>query len=126
VIKNIERFSYKGKKFSETGFHQKNRANEEYRRVLEKNGMKVIDITPTFYFMSNSIDKYSIKNRLLQKIISITWFFISRTVSIFDHAGFAGRLINFIIGAFLYFLDGIILKYMKNGPSNKLMLAEKL
>ena len=137
VIKNLKKFSHQGTLifitdcFLSNDFyfkqsHVKIRSLNRYLEALKINEIKVIEIRPTFYFMSNPIDRYPIKNIFMRKIIFYNWLFISKAIWLFNKLGCLGKMINFIIGASLYYLDGIILKYRKEGPSDKLMLAEKL
>ena len=114
AIGNIRRFCHKKtlilisdcflKESRSPGFHENYRTIHRYEEVLESNGLKIVKIMPIFFIMGNP------KVRLI--------------LSLGNRLGLPGRLMNYLLGGCLYLVDGIVLKYVKDSPGTKLLLAQ--
>jgi hypothetical protein len=108
------------------GFHENDRTLDCYHEVLVKNGLETVTIVPIFYFMGNPIDLSRVKGKLKQGIVRYSWGMTRRLVSLSNRLWLLGWILKYMLGSFLYTLDGIILRYVKNGPSTKLLLAQTI
>ncbi|MFC1865760.1 class I SAM-dependent methyltransferase [Chloroflexota bacterium] len=106
------------------GFHENDRTFDSYQEVLEKNGLEMKYMIPIFYFMGTPIDLAAVKNRLRRTTLRYSWFLTSRLISLGNKMRLPGRIMNYLLGGFLYILDGIVLKYAKDCPCTKLLLAQ--
>lgn len=113
---------------SNIGFHECDRTLKKYQEVLKNNGIKIVNVEPIFYFMSNPIDITVIKNKFLRCLLPYIWISISRTLKLSNSKAMRPLSINYLVGHIfgfaLYLLDGLILKFAKDGPSLKLLLAQ--
>lgn len=136
AIKNIKSLSHKGTKIlimdsflsqpRLPGFHENDRTLDCYQEVLVKNGLEAVTIMPIFYFMGNPIDLSRVKSKLRQSIVRCSWGITRRLVSLSNRLWLLGRILNYLLGGFLYTLDGIIMKYAQNSPGTKLLLAQPI
>lgn len=116
AISNIRRYAKKGsyiliqdnflKKYQppKPGTHCYFRTYEYYKKVLEKNGIKIIKTVPVLYFLNPPFD---INNQFIRKAALFFW---NVTMSMFAKNEFTGN----IIGAALYYLDKGIVRVVKN------------
>jgi len=123
AIKNIRKLAKKGsqvvildmflKKYQppKKGTHCYFRAYNQYKEVLEKNGINIIKTTPTLYFLNPPFD---INNKLIRRIFLLLW---NVTMSIFAKNEFTG----YIIGAILYLLDRIMANIVKDSVALETM-----
>jgi len=135
ALRNIREMSHKNtqilisdgflKEYRSPRFHENYRTIDRYKTVLENNGLKCVTIVPVFYFMDNPIDKGVLKNDFIKILLPRIWFIITTIISLSNKKlGMLGDIIGYLIGAILFTIDGIILRYVKEGPSTKLMLVE--
>ena len=115
-IKNIRKAAKKGsliiiqdnflKKYQppKVGVHCYFRTYDYYKKVLEKNGIKIIEKVPILYFLNPPFD---INNDLIRKIALVLWNII---MSAFAKREFTGNIIGFAF----YHLDKLMLKVVKD------------
>ncbi len=106
------------------GFHENDRTIDSYQQVLAKNGLEMVVITPIFYFMNTPIGITAVRSRFGRTTLRYCWSITRRLISLGNRMWLPGRVMNYLLGGFLYGLDGIILKYAKDGPSTKLLFAQ--
>ena len=91
---------------------------------MAKNGIKVVRLLPVCYLMNTPLEVNIVKCRFRQLMLPLVWRDIRRTLYFGVTLGAFGKALNFLIGLALYNIDGIILKWARNGPSTKLLLAQ--
>ena len=75
-------------------------------------------------FMNSPIDKNNLKNDFVKMALPKIWSIISSIISKITKLGIIGKIINHLMGAILFTMDRVVLRYVKAGPSTKLMLIE--
>jgi SAM-dependent methyltransferase len=136
AIMNIKSLSHEGTKIlimdnflsqpRPPGFHENDRTFDRYQEVLAKNVLEAVEIISIFYFMGNPIDLSRVKSRLGRYIVRYSWNMTRRLISLGNKLRLPGRIMNCLLGGFLYTLDGIITRYAQNGPSTKLLIAQPI
>lgn len=126
AIKNIRKLAKKGsliliqdnflKKYQpkKSGTHSYPRTYKEYKRVLEKNTIRIIKKVPIVFFLN---PPYDINNNFVRNISLFLW---NRIMSIFAKNEFAGN----IMGVILYCIDKIILKVVNDSISSEILVCK--
>ena len=78
---------------------------------------------PIFYCMNNPIEKNRINSRFLQTVVSMVWRLIMM-LPLLRRLGAFGEATGYLAGLILYVVDGVTLRYAKDGPGSKLLLAQ--
>jgi predicted TPR repeat methyltransferase len=90
---------------------QTSRSSEEIEDIILKTGFKIVKRSPFFILMNTPIDT---KNSLLR----INWKLITKAVK-------KDEKIGYIVGAFLYPIESILVMLLQQGPSTELMICIK-
>ncbi|MBN2186934.1 MAG: class I SAM-dependent methyltransferase [Dehalococcoidia bacterium] len=106
-----------------SGFHEYDRTMDGYKEALIKTELEPVITMPIFYYMNNPIDKNRLNSRLLRSVVSMVWRLIAM-LPLLRRLGAFGEAIGYLVGLILYMVDGITLRYAKDGPSSKLLLAQ--
>jgi len=137
AIRNIRRLSHPQtkvlimdsflKNMLPADFHQNYRTLERYQGVLKEAGIEMVELAPIFYFMSAPIDRAAVKSPFCRRLLPYVWTGILRGL------GLGNRLLSFsrrtdfaighVLGFLFYLIDGTILKYSQDGPSEKVLFA---
>jgi 2-polyprenyl-3-methyl-5-hydroxy-6-metoxy-1,4-benzoquinol methylase len=102
--------------FQQTCAHYKARTKKELEKVISKAGFEIQYITPISIFLNYPLDW---KNPIWRKIISIKWKIIIGILTLTEPTGW-------LAGAIMYYIDGLLLKFVKTGRATKLLIAKKL
>ncbi|MFC1828185.1 class I SAM-dependent methyltransferase [Thermodesulfobacteriota bacterium] len=137
AIRNIKSFSHRNtwilisdlflNEYKPPAFHENDRTLIKYKWVLEANDLQIVDIHPIFYLSSTPVDANAIKSKSLQLILRVLWSIVYKVLYYSNHnklKNAGGERIGFVLGWLLYHVDGIILRFVKTGPSTKLLLAQ--
>lgn len=114
------------REFKPPAFHENYRTLSRYQAVLRANDLQVVDIQPIFYFGNSPVDVSAIKTKPLQLLLKASWNIISKLLYYANSKKLrkvGGAIIGFVLGWLLYHIDEILLRYIKNGVSTKLLLA---
>lgn len=112
------------KKATGPGFHEYDRTIERYSEALSKVGIEPVVVVPIFYFMNNPIDTSALSSHWLRTMQLAVWRIVSMLPFLIKRLGPLGEVVGYMFGSILYLVDGVILRYAKDGPSTKLMLAQ--
>jgi len=113
-----------------TRFHQNQnyRTLKRYQGVLKEEGIEMVELVPIFYFMTTPSDMAAVKSKFFRWMLPNTRALILKGLSLSKRLPLFSRSMDFLIGHALgflfYFIDGIILKNAKDGPSEKLLFAK--
>jgi SAM-dependent methyltransferase len=91
--------------------HQVSRAESEVRRVLDRTGFKIKQITPMFVLMNDPVRSQS---RLLRKTFSILYRSAAR-----------GERIGKLIGGLVYPIERVAIRSLSRGPSTEIVVCRK-
>lgn len=109
-------------------FHQNYRTLTRYQGVLKEEGIEMVELVPIFYFMTAPIDMAAVKSKVFRRLLPYVWALILKGLNLSKRLPLFRRGTDFLIGHTLgflfYFIDGIILKYSQDGPSEKLLFAK--
>lgn len=109
-------------------FHENYRTLKRYQGVLKEEGIEMVELVPVFYFMSTPIDMAAVKSKFFRRMLPYTRAVILKGLSLSKRLPLFSRSTDFLIGHVLgflfYFIDGIILKYSQDSPSEKLLFAQ--
>lgn len=97
------------------GFNQVHRTLGQYTKVLERNGIEILDLKPIFYLMNGPID---IQNDMVFKVYSFLWS------SVMYMVGKSEALGN-ILGGTFYVIDRLLVRLLKNSITTELMVCRK-
>lgn len=92
--------------------HHVSRTFENYKSVLEKNGFKIIRQRPMFYFMNMPVDG---------KLPLLRWFWKVQSKFIYR-----GKFWSKLLIAFVYPLEMLMIRIVKDGPSTEIMVCKKV
>lgn len=93
------------------GTHQVSRSLNEIEKILNDTSFEIIERIPMFVLMNSPVDSNS---TLLKKL----WQIISKFASI-------NEVFGFLLGAFLYPLELVLISLVKEGPSTKMIICKK-
>ena len=91
--------------------YQTSRSLHEIEHILRETGFKILKRIPFFVLMNNPVDTNS---HLLRTHWKLTTSCIKK-----------GANLGYIIGAFLYPIESILIRLFKEGPSTELMICKK-
>ncbi len=94
------------------------RSIPEYEFQCKKNGFEIMRIYPLFVFTNTPCDPDSV-NEGFFRFVKFHWKIVFR---ILKKYGFLGNFLGFP----LFMLDSIVLQFLANGPSAKLMVLRKI
>jgi ubiquinone/menaquinone biosynthesis C-methylase UbiE len=102
-------------------YHEYHRTYDHYMNELNQVGLKPVHFEPIFFTMTTPLCASDIRfGQLLSKFIRIT---LKMVTIIASNQKFAR--VNHLVGFFLYFLDGILYRVLKEGPGLKILFAYK-
>ncbi|MFC1938016.1 class I SAM-dependent methyltransferase [Chloroflexota bacterium] len=134
AIRNIKRLSHEKTKilitdsflrnYCPAAFHENDRTLGSYQEVMKNNGISMLELIPIFYFTNRPADSAAIRNKFIRVLLPHAWVALMWILRFNNRLGLLGRRMNSLLGHCLYLVDGIVLKYTKDGPSSKLLLAQ--
>jgi SAM-dependent methyltransferase len=93
------------------GSHQFSRTYGRYEDALNLNGIQVVDLVPIYYFLNAPVD---INNAKLLRVAQTMWDLL--------HLVRSESYLN-ILGAILYAVDVVTLRFVRNSISSELMVC---
>jgi glycosyltransferase involved in cell wall biosynthesis/ubiquinone/menaquinone biosynthesis C-methylase UbiE len=101
--------------------HEYHRTYEHYMNELNRVGLKPVYFEPIFYTMTTPLCASDMKfGQLFSKFIKVILKVVTMIAS---NQKFAS--VNYLLGFFLYFFDGIVYRILKEGPGLKILFAYK-
>ena len=91
--------------------YQTSRSLHEIEEILRETGFKILKRIPFFVLMNNPVDTNS-------QLLRNHWKLTTRCIR-------KGANLGYIIGAFLYPIESILIRLIKEGPSTELMICKK-
>jgi SAM-dependent methyltransferase len=91
--------------------YQTSRSLHEIEDILSETGFKILKRIPFFVLMNNPVDTNS-------QLLRNHWKLTTRCIR-------KGANLGYIIGAFLYPIESILIRLFKEGPSTELMICKK-
>jgi len=107
-------------------FHEYHRTLGRYEETLSRNDFRLIRLEPIFYLAHPLLDYSAVNTFVLRFLIRVLW----KMVFALFHLGRSFHSLDKIsqetVGFLLYSLDGQILRFKKDSPNMKLLLAKKV
>ncbi len=94
------------------------RSIPEYENHLNKHTLEIIAIYPLFIFSNNPCD-HTYENKYFLSFLVFQWKIVYRILTRYN---FTGNL----LGPLFFIIDLVLLRFMKNGPSAKMVVLRKI
>ncbi len=95
-------------------FNQCYRTLNQYFDILKANDIQIIEIVPVFWLMNGPVDVAKSNFSFIRKLWEIAMTPVMNS-----------EFIGYFVGAFLYLIDGILIKIFKDSPTTELMICRK-
>lgn len=95
------------------------RTIDEYAKECEKNRLTLINLLPLYYFMNTPCDPTAFKSKKIYGYLNKQWKYVYKFLTVDEKSGF-------VLGPLFYLLDKSMSKFLKEGPSAKLLVCRNM